>query len=164
MLDGEDSAPSRSQVKRDMLALQKLGERLTQESAAVIARMPLSGEMLAALEEAKRIKSFNALRRHYRRLGKLLRNEELGAIHRIMDEVDNRHQAGVARFHLLERWRERLIEGDSEVFGAFLSEFPEADRQHLRQLIQAVLREREKEQPPAAYRKLFKYLREVAGI
>lgn len=144
--------------------MQKLGERLTKEGAGVISRMPLSEQMLAALEETKRIKSHNALRRHYRRLGKLLRNEELEAIQQVIDEIDNKHQAGVARFHVLERWRDQLIEGDSEVFGAFLTEYPGADRQHLRQLIQAVQREREKDQPPAAYRKLFKYLREVAGI
>ena len=83
---------------------------------------------------------------------------------RVIDEIDNRHQASMGRFHALERWRDRLIEGDSEVFGAFLAEYPGADRQRLRQLIQAVLRERQKEQPPAAYRKLFKYLREVAEI
>jgi ribosome-associated protein len=147
-----------------MLELQKLGERLTKASPGIIARMPLSADMLAALDEAKRIKSHNAMRRHYRRLAKLLRLEELEVIQRIIDEVDDKHSAGVARFHGLERWRDRLIDGDSEDFGAFLTEFPEADRQQLRQLIQAVQRERQREQPPAAYRKLFKYLREVAGL
>lgn len=146
-----------------MLALQKLGERLTRESPGVISRMPLSDEMLAALAETKRIKSHNALRRHYRRLGKLLRQEEVRAIERIIDEIDNRHQAGVARFHALERWRDRLLDGGSVAFGAFLAEYPTADRQHLRQLIQAVQQERQQDQPPAAYRKLFKYLRDLAG-
>jgi ribosome-associated protein len=146
-----------------MLALQKLGERLTKESPGVIARMPLSGGMLAALDEAKRIKSHNALRRHYRRLGKLLQQEAVESIRQVIDEIDNRHQAGVARFHALERWRDRLLNGDSDDFGAFLAEYPAADRQRLRQLIQAAQREREREQPLAAYRKLFKYLRELAG-
>ncbi len=147
-----------------MLALQKLGERLTKETPAVLARMPLSDELLAALGEAKRIKSLNALRRHYRRLGKLLRNEELQAIQQVIEDIDSGHQAGVAKFHALERWRDQLIAGDSEIFGAFLGQYPNADRQHLRQLIQAAQREREQEQSPLAYRKLFKYLREVAGF
>ena len=147
-----------------MLALQKLGERLSQTPASQLARMPLSEDMRAALAEAARIKSHNALRRHYRRLGKLLREEDLEAIRHVFDEIDGRHQAGVDRFHALERWRERLIDGGSEAFGEFLDTFPGADRQHLRHLIQAVQREREKEQPPAAYRKLFKYLREVSGL
>jgi ribosome-associated protein len=147
-----------------MLALQKLGERLTRESPGVLARLPLSDELLAALDEAKRIKSLNALRRHYRRLGKLLRSEEIEAIRQVFDEIDRGHQAGVARFHALERWRDRLLDGDSEDFGAFLDNYPHADRQHLRQLIQTAQRERELGRPPAAYRKLFKYLRELAGL
>jgi ribosome-associated protein len=147
-----------------MLALQKLGERLSRTPASQLARMPLSEEMRSALEESGRIKSHNALRRHYRRLGKLLRNENLEPIQQVIDEIDGNHQAGVDRFHVLERWRERLIEGGSEDFGEFLATFPDADRQHLRHLIQAVQREREREQPPAAYRKLFKYLRAVSGL
>jgi ribosome-associated protein len=147
-----------------MLALQKLGERLTGLPASQLARMPLSEEMLAAVAEAHRIKSHNALRRHYRRLGKLLRSEALAEIQQVIDEIDGKHQAGVDRFHQLERWRERLLDGSSEAFGEFLQTYPAADRQHLRQLIQAVQRERDAEQPPAAYRKLFKYLREVSGV
>jgi ribosome-associated protein len=147
-----------------MQDLQKLGERLTRLSASQLARMPLGDEMRAALQEAHRIKSNNALRRHYRRLGKLLRSEELEAIQQVVDEIDGVHQAGVDRFHALEQWRERLIDGDSDDFGQFLDTYPNADRQHLRHLVQAVQRERVKEQPPAAYRKLFKYLREVSGL
>jgi ribosome-associated protein len=147
-----------------MLELQKLGERLTRTPAAQLARMPLSEELRLVLEETRRIKSHNALRRHYRRLGKLLRGEDLSAIQQIIEEIDGLHQAGVDRFHALERWRERLIDEGSEAFGAFLQAYPNADRQHLRHLIQAVELERAKEQPPAAYRKLFKYLREVSGL
>ncbi len=147
-----------------MLELQKLGERLTRMPATQLARMPLSEEMRAALAEAARIKSHNALRRHFRRLGKLLRSEDLEPIQQVIDEIDGNHQVGVDRFHALERWRERLIDGGSEDFGEFLDAYPNADRQHLRHLLQAVQRERAKEQPPAAYRKLFKYLREVSGL
>ncbi|MCU7845168.1 MAG: DUF615 domain-containing protein [Candidatus Thiodiazotropha sp. (ex Monitilora ramsayi)] len=147
-----------------MAALQKLGERLTLLPTAQLARMSLSEEMQAALAETARIKSHNALRRHYRRLGKLLRGEALDAIRQVVDEIDGNHQTDVARFHALERWRDRLVDGQSEDFGEFLTNYPDADRQHLRHLIQAVHREREKSQPPTAYRKLFKYLREVSGL
>ena len=50
--------------------------------------MPLSEAMQNALTEVRRIKSHNALRRHYRRLGKLLRSEELVAIQKVIDEID----------------------------------------------------------------------------
>jgi ribosome-associated protein len=147
-----------------MSALQQLGERLTTLSPTVLARMPLSAALQEALDESRRIKSLNALRRHYRRLGKLLRTEDLDAIRQVIGEIDDRHQGDVNRFHALERWRDRLLDQAGDAFGEFMQAYPEADRQHLRQLIQAARREREQERPPASYRKLFKYLREVAGI
>ncbi|MCU7942179.1 MAG: DUF615 domain-containing protein [Candidatus Thiodiazotropha sp. (ex Cardiolucina cf. quadrata)] len=147
-----------------MLALQQLGERLTTLPSAVLARMPLSAALQEALEESRRIKSLNALRRHYRRLGKLLRTEDLDTIRRVIGEIDDRHQADVNLFHTLERWRERLLDEESEAFGEFMQAYPGVDRQRLRQLIQAARREREQARPPASYRKLFKFLREVAGI
>lgn len=156
--------PSKSQIKREMLALQQLGERLSSLSPGVLARMPLSNPLQEALEEGGRIKSLNALRRHYRRLGKLLRNEDLEAINRVIGEIDNRHQADVNRFHALERWRERLLDEQNEAFGEFMQAYPDADRQRLRRLLQDARRERERGGPPSSYRKLFKYLREVAGI
>jgi ribosome-associated protein len=45
-----------------------------------------------------------------------------------------------------------------------LTEYPDADRQHLRQLITAAVKERELQQPPAAARKLFRYLRDLANL
>lgn len=147
-----------------MLALQQLGERLTTLPPTVLSRIPLSAALQEALEESRRIKSLNALRRHYRRLGKLLRTEDLDTIRRVIGEIDDRRQADVNLFHTLERWRERLLGEESEAFGEFMQVYPEADRQRLRQLIQATRREREQARPPASYRKLFKFLRDVAGI
>ncbi|MES9994256.1 MAG: ribosome biogenesis factor YjgA [Candidatus Thiodiazotropha sp.] len=147
-----------------MLALQQLGERLTRLSAKELARMTLSDNLLQALDESRRIKSLNALRRHYRRLGKLLRQEDLDSIRGVISDIDRRHQGDIDRFHALERWRDRLLEEESEAFGEFMQAYPAADRQQLRQLIQATRREREQQRPPTAYRKLFKFLRDVAGI
>ncbi|MEW8207037.1 MAG: DUF615 domain-containing protein, partial [Candidatus Thiodiazotropha taylori] len=41
-----EEGPSKSEIKREMLALQKLGERLTGLSANQLGRMPLSETML----------------------------------------------------------------------------------------------------------------------
>ena len=46
---------------------------------------------------------------------------------------------------------------------ALLEAFPGGDRQLLRQLIRQHRREVEADKPPAASRKLFRYLRELAG-
>ena len=78
-----------------------------------------------------------------------------------------------AMFELIDRVRS---EGDSvggviecvaegvPAMGVVLERWPEADRQHLRQLIAAAATEREQNRPPAASRKLFRYLRELAEL
>lgn len=147
-----------------MQALQQLGERLCELSPKELDRIPMSESLQEALRESRRIKSLNALRRHYRRLGKLLHREDLDSIRGVLADMDSRHQADVDRFHALEQWRSRLLEEESKAFGDFIEAYPSVDRQRLRQLVLAARREQEQDRPPAAYRKLFKFLREVAGI
>jgi ribosome-associated protein len=65
------------------------------------------------------------------------------------------------RFHRIEQWRDRLIEGDDKTLSDLLDICPNVDVQHVRQLIRAGKKERELAKSPAAQRKLFKYLREL---
>ena len=44
-----------------------------------------------------------------------------------------------------------------------LTEFPSADRQHLRQLVRNAGEERRKNKPPHAFREIFRELRELLG-
>ncbi len=160
----ESEEVSKSQIKRELLELQKIAERLTGMSPAQRAPLPLTPVMLDALEEAKRIKSHNAMRRHIRRIAKLLRNEELDAIHALLDRIDNRHMEENRRFHQLERWRDRLLEEGDDALAELLAECPHADRQHLRQLLRAAKKEQENGKPPASARKIFRYLKELNFI
>lgn len=143
-----------------MIELQKLGERLTELPQSRIDRLALGAPLLYALDEMKRIKAHGARRRHLRRIGKLLREEDVEAIRNTLGDVDDRHAAETHHFHRIERWRDRLIDEQSAL-GEFLQAYPEADRQQLRQLIRNALKERQQEKPPAASRKLFKLLREI---
>ncbi|OBX37279.1 hypothetical protein A8U91_01637 [Halomonas elongata] len=52
-----DERPSKSQLKREMHALQALGERLIAMNESERARFPLSDELLAAIEETGRIRA-----------------------------------------------------------------------------------------------------------
>lgn len=127
-----------------------------------IDRLALGQSLLDALDEMKRIKAHGARRRHLRRIGKLLREEDVEMIRNTIGDVDNRHAAETHHFHRIERWRDRLID-DQGALGELLHEYPAADRQQLRQLIRNAHKERQQEKPPAASRKLFKLLREIMG-
>ena len=157
----EDSGPSKSQVKRELLALQALGERLLEIPNPVLARLPVGDEVRAAIDEARRITSHGARRRQVRFIGKLLRSEDASTIERVIQGLDTQAQKDKQRFHALERWRERLLRDGDEAINELIAEYPQADRQHLRGLVRTALKEEREAKPPAASRKLFRYLREL---
>lgn len=154
---------SKTQIKKEMLALQELGEKLSTLTAAQLKTVPMSDPLRAAIEECKRIKPRSgAMKRHMNYVGRLMRTEEPEEIKQAIDRFEAGSQAHTAMFHRLERWRDRLIAGGNEELQTYLTENPEADIQHLRQLIRNGKKEADKQQAPAAARKLFKYLREMA--
>ncbi len=101
-----------------------------------------------------------ALRRHYKRIAKLLSREDTDAVNALLYEKENLARQEAARHHRFERWRERLIDEGDEALGEFLNAYPAADRQQLRSLVRAAQRDRERGRPDSA-RKLFRFLREV---
>ncbi len=160
----QDGWQSKTQRKQEMHALQTLGEKIIALSDAQRAKLPLSDDMLAAVEETGRIRSREARRRHMQYVGKLMRKEDTEAIQAAFDEFEQEKLRRDHAFHRLERWRDRLIEEGDEAVEAFVADFPDADRQALRQLIRNAQRERAADKPPASSRKLFKLIRDTAGL
>ncbi|WP_275287096.1 ribosome biogenesis factor YjgA [Halomonas elongata] len=159
-----DERPSKSQLKREMHALQSLGERLIAMNEAERARFPLSDELLAAIDETGRIRAREARRRHMQYVGKLMRREDLDGIRAVFDELDREQLQRDHAFHRLEKWRDRLIDEGDNAVAAFIDAFPDTDRQALRQLIRNARRERDQGKPPTNARRLFKLIRETAGL
>lgn len=62
-------------------------------------------------------------------------------------------------WHLIERWRERLIDGGDDVLGELLVSYPQADRQRLRQLVRQAGIEKRENRAPAAQRAIFQALK-----
>jgi ribosome-associated protein len=83
-------------------------------------------------------------------------------IQHTLDKMDHQSQTYRQHFSQLEDWRDRLITGGMPVIEEFIQQYPEADRQQLRNLQRQANRELEKKKPPAAARKLFSYLRELS--
>lgn len=152
---------SKSQVKRELHALQELGERLTRFKPEVLDRLPLSEPLRRALAEAPKHKAHIARKRHIQYIGKLLRDQDLTAILALVEQFDASTRQYNERLHVLERWRERLIGDGDPALEAFIGDYPATDRQHLRGLIRQARHEAANGQPPAASRRIFKYLREL---
>ena len=94
-------------------------------------------------------------------IGKLMRDEDVEAITTLIDQLDASTRQYNERFHALERWRDQLIEGNDERLEAFVNAYPDTDRQQLRSLIRHAQHEAAQKKPPAAARKVFKYIREL---
>lgn len=82
-----DDKPSKSQRKRDMIALQKLAESLTGLSSSELARIPLETTLLEAIESAKKLKTHEAKRRQFQYLGKLMRHHDVELIRKALEKI-----------------------------------------------------------------------------
>jgi ribosome-associated protein len=130
-------------------------------SATQLASFPFGPRLLDALEEARRIKGHSARRRHVRRVGKLLRSEDMETVQQLLDKLDGEQLNDKRRFHQLEHWRERLLLDGDSALSELLQICPHADSQQIRQLLRTARKEQQQSRPPTAARKLFQYLKEL---
>ncbi|GAB1262248.1 ribosome biogenesis factor YjgA [Aurantivibrio plasticivorans] len=152
---------SKSQLKREMHELQELGKRLADLNEQQRASFVLTEELLSGIEEYRRVAKNEAKRRLLQYIGKQMRKQDLESIHARFAEMDAEQTRTIKRHHLVEQWRDRLLENNSEDVTAFLNEYPDTDRQTFRQLVRNAVKEQGNGKPPANTRKLFKFLRDT---
>ena len=154
---------SKSEMKRDMLALQKMGEAIVKLSDGQFASIPIEDPILAeAIHTARRIKHREGLRRQMQYIGKLMRKTDTEAMIAAYRQLQEGRKQEARKFHELEQWRDRLIENGPNAVEEVINRFPSADRQHLRQLVMQANKEKKNNKSPAASRKLFQYLRQLS--
>jgi ribosome-associated protein len=156
----EYSGPSKSQLKREMAALQDLGAELAALSKERLARIDMPDRLRDALLDAQRFTKHEARRRQMQFIGRIMRDIDAAPLRAAMDEIRGVSEAANIRQHRLEKLRARLME-DEAVFAELARDYPGADMQHLRQLRRNALREAEQGKPPRAYRELFRELRDL---
>lgn len=161
--DDDENFVSRSQKKREVEALQSLGERLVDLKPGQLDKLPIDETLRTAIDMAKTLPHRGALRRQMQYIGKLMRFADGEAIAEAIDRFDVTKEAHNKVFHKLEKWRDRLIANDKDnsMLDVIITEYPHTDIQHLRQLVRNAQKEVALNKPPAAARKLFKYLREL---
>lgn len=158
-LAAEDSGPSKSAKKRQMHALQLLGAELVELNEEKLAGVPLTPDLAKAIAEAKRIKSHEGLRRQKQYIGKLMRAADHEAIAAYLTNLKDQQNRLARSLHLMERWRDELIDGEENKTAEFVAEFPDVDVQQLRTLIRNAKQEKLRNKPPTNSRKLFKLIR-----
>jgi ribosome-associated protein len=155
---GEAPPASKSQRKREMTELQKLGERLVTLSREQIDRMALPPELREAVIFAGTLTRHGARRRQMQRIGALMRDVDPGPIRASLDQLDQRHYHEIMRFKEAESWRERLLTDGDAVVEEMTATFPSADRQRIRQLLRNAGKEGHPSKKARASKQLFRYV------
>ena len=125
---------SRSKLKAESDALQKLGIQLLDLPESRLKKLDLPEKLFDAVQEAKRISNFEGKRRQMQYIGKLMRKVDAAPIEAAVVAAKKGSATETLMLHKAEVWRDNLIALDG-AFQQWMNEFPETDAQHLRSLI-----------------------------
>ncbi|MBI1889602.1 MAG: DUF615 domain-containing protein [Burkholderiales bacterium] len=159
----EYTRPSKSQLKREMTALQKLGEELIAQSRERVKSVPMPEDVRDAILECQQIKDHEGRRRQLQYVGKKMRSleeHEVDAIQKVIDNWKGTSKSSAAALHALERQRDKLL-ADDKALTELLAQHHELDGQHLRGLIRNARKEQTENKPPKAYREIFQILKQL---
>lgn len=159
----EYDRPSKSQLKREMTALQVLGQELVDQPKDRVMRVPMPEDVRDAILACQKIKDHEGRRRQMQYVGKKMRSleeDELAAIQKVLDSWKGASKAETAAMHALERRRDKLLADDKAVTD-LLQRYPHADVQHVRTVIRNARKEQAEGKPPKAYRELFQILKQL---
>lgn len=159
----EYERPSKSELKRQMNALQELGEALVAEPRDRVKRVPMPEDVREAILECQTITNHEGRRRQMQFVGKKMRTldeAEVALIQKTIDGWKGASKADTAAMHALERRREKLL-ADDKALTTLLAENQDLDAQHLRTLIRNARKEQAENKPPKAYREIFQILKQI---
>jgi ribosome-associated protein len=166
--DQDDSGydrPSKSQLKREMTALQELGTALVELPKDALKRMPMTEDLSDAVHEARRITDHEGKRRQLQYVGRMMRGlteDEVATLRTALEAYRGVNKAATARLHWIERTREKLL-ADDAALTEFVRQHPAADVQEGRTLIRNVRREQQQARPPRYFRELFQWIKTVSA-
>ncbi len=155
---------SKSRRKRDRQALQELGRELVNLSERQLGELGLPEDVLEPIRAARRLQR-GALQRQLRYVAACLATIDAEAVRADLDRMLQPSRAEIARFHDIERWRDRLL-GNGELSAEaamteFLAAHPAADAQLLRRLVRNAATEASSGRAPKSARELFTRLRDL---
>lgn len=152
---------SKTQVKKELHALQDLGKVLLELPLGVYQSLPIPEDLDEAIKQSRKITSHVARKRQIQYIGKLMRQIDVEPIQHAYDEWKNGRKKLAREHQQLEKTRELLLSGNKDTLNEIIEQHPECDIQQLRQLIRLAQQEQKLQKPPKNYRKLFQFLKEL---
>lgn len=163
-LDEADYGPSRTQQRREALAVLALATQLVELQPSRLAKLELPEDVREEIARTRRITAHIAHKRQLAFLAKVMRrydDEAFASVRAELGENRDRQRQETAAMHRLEALRERLLDDDTAA-AELIARHPAIDRQHLRSLIRQARSEKDTpNKPPRAYREIFQLLKEL---
>lgn len=154
---------SKSELKRDAQQYQQLAIDLAAMSNKQREKLPLSDDLVEAMVVADKIRAKSeAYRRHINYISKTLRStDNVEDIEAAIELMLNKNNQADVLLNKIETIRTELIaNGDSQI-NELLEQYPELERQKLRQLVRQAAKEAKAEKPAKGYKELFQYLKDI---
>lgn len=153
--------PNKTQIKRDIAVLFALGEEMSRLSPANLQSLELPVIIHKAVTEVSGMPLKGARKRLLKYIAAQLHKIDIAPIQERLARIKNISVHSVREHHIAEHWRDRLIAEGNEALTDFLDEFPDADRQQIRQLTRNAQKEAETAKPPKSSRMLYRYIKEL---
>lgn len=161
-IDEDTELLSKTQLKAQMLDLQKLGTSLVSLSTAELAKIPMDSDLLDAIMLARKIlRKKEGYRRQLQLIGKLMRHRDVTPIEQALLNIKSSHKKANNAFHKIELLRDDIIANGDSSIEATIEDYPLLERQKVRQLVRQAKKQQADNKPPKASRELFKYLQYV---
>ncbi|WP_151676605.1 ribosome biogenesis factor YjgA [Acinetobacter nosocomialis] len=135
--DSLEGRASKTEQKKAVQRMAALGEQLAQLSIKQIQKLPVDERLIDALLEVQNISSFEARRRQFQRVSKLLRNEDETVILSYLTP-----QQGAKKQAQLMRWVDRMIEQGDPAINEFSKIYNASERHTLRQHVLRINRDK----------------------
>ena len=164
-LDEEDYGPSRTQQRREALAVLTLAGQLVEMQPSRLSKLSLPDDVRREVDITRRMTAHGAKKRQMAYLAKIMRrfeDSDFEAVRAELGENREKQRQENAAMHRLEAMRDRLIAEDEAALSELIAEFPQLDRQHLRSLVRQARIEKDiPNKPPKAYREIFQFLKDL---
>ena len=159
----EEVGPSRTQkraARKDQMGrLEALADRLTTLSERAMQRLALDPETEREVRQLGDLGPGGALSRQRRRLARMLKDHDLDALERRVDDAEGHTVLGRAPAHRLERLRRDLLERGDDALRELFEAHPDVDRQRLGQAVRAARKESAAGAPGRRFKELFKLMK-----
>lgn len=161
-----DYGPTRTQQRRDALAVLALANQLVELPQSKLAKLELPEDVVREIANTRRITAHIARKRQLQFLAKVMRRHDTAVfdgVRAALGENRERQRQETAAMHRIEATRDRLLDDTDSALGELIAQHPNVDRQHLRSLVRQAKIEKDGNKPPRAYREIYQLLKELAS-